>query len=59
MSDLILIVILHTSRAASHGHEIIYERHTSELACVEAGIEYRHRDGRNSFVCIPAFAKEE
>lgn len=52
MNEILLIVIMYTSRAASHGHEIVHERLESIDECNERGVKYKKLESRNSFVCI-------
>lgn len=53
MNEFLLIVIMHTSRAASHGHEIESERYKTEVVCHQKGADHTSGDRRDQYLCIP------
>jgi len=53
--EFLLFMVLYTPRSASHGHDIITNRFSSESECVTMGEKIK-KDGRDHYVCVPVAA---
>lgn len=54
--EFLLFAILHTDRTASHGHDVVIERHETKKECLTAGQFTTKKDKRDHFVCVPVVA---
>ena len=49
--EFLLLMILHTPRGASHGHDIIINRFNNKEECISIG-EKTKKDNRDHYICI-------
>lgn len=59
MIEWMLILMLHTDRAASHGHTLVVERHPTEQVCNDAAQVHLTKDNRDTYTCVPVAALPE